>query len=74
MHMIHKVVNHNIPEKLIWKKSINADCSTFIESLVLLFFFFFLLIISRALNYKIRIPSKLMPVNLSQYKGVIGVF
>ena len=42
----------------------------------IIFFYlsFFLLEVSEVSNYRTRSLSKLMPVNLSQYRGVAGVF
>ena len=50
------------------------ECINFIQSIFFLFFClsFFLLEVSEVLDYWIRPLSKLMPVNLSQYRRVVG--
>ena len=59
-------------------KKVDLGRLYYLYTITLCFLFFslsfFLLELSELSNYQIRLPSKLMPVNLSQYMVVVGAF
>ena len=70
MNMVDKVVNDKYYRKVNTEKLIYASLYNGFFG----YFSFFLLIVGRVSTYEIRFFSELMPVNVCQHRGFVGVF
>ena len=75
MSIADKVVNDKYYGKVNTEKSIGGSLhNRFFFVFCFCCFSFFLLIVNRMSHCLVRFLSKLIPVNISQYRGVVGVF